>query len=138
MDAYSRAVVGWDCGDTLEANGCIRALKMAMRGGYYRGAIHHSDSGIQYCCREYIRRLRRGGIRVSMTEDNHCYENAAAERLNGILKQEYGLGSYFESKADARCAVAQAIEMYNWLRPHTWLRFKVPMEVHNGQAKFAA
>lgn len=138
MDAYSRAIVGWDCGDTLEAVGCIRALKMAMHHGYCRGAIHHSDRGIQYCCGDYISCLRRGGIRVSMTEENHCYENAAAERLNGILKQEYGLGGCFESKVEARRAVAQAVELYNWLRPHTALGFKVPMAVHGSGAKSAA
>jgi putative transposase len=138
MDAYSRAVVGWDCGDTLEAVGCIRALKMAMRSGYGRGAIHHSDRGVQYCCGDYISCLRRRGVRVSMTEVNHCYENAAAERLNGILKQEYGLGDCFASKAQAQRAVAEAVEMYNWLRPHTTLGFKVPMAVHGGQTKSAA
>lgn len=138
MDAYSRAVVGWDCGDTLEAVGCIRALKMAMRRGYGRGAIHHSDRGVQYCCGDYISCLRRRGVRVSMTEENHCYENAMAERLNGILKQEYGLGGCYESKAQARRAVAEAVEMYNWLRPHTSLGFNVPMAVHGGQAKSAA
>ena len=73
-----------------------------------------------------------------MTEENHCYENAMAERLNGILKQEYGLGGCYESKAQARRAVAEAVEMYNWLRPHTSLGFNVPMAVHGGHAKSAA
>jgi len=133
MDAYSRAVVGWHCGDTLEAWGCVRALKMAMRWGYRRGAIHHSDRGVQYCCDAYIKILRRRGVCVSMTEKNHCYENAAAERLNGILKQEYGLGAKFANKAEASRAVREAIELYNWRRPHMSLKYRVPMEVHGGQ-----
>lgn len=138
MDAFSRAVVGWHCSDSLEAVGCIRALKMALRHGYGRGSIHHSDRGSQYCCGEYVRRLRRKGLRVSMTQDNHCYENAAAERLNGILKQEYGLGRCLASKRETVIAVREAIELYNWARPHQSLGYRVPMEVHKNAGSMAA
>ena len=93
MDAWSRAIVGFDCSDNLEAEGALRALSMAL-GQLPDGcrAIHHSDRGSQYCCTAYVEALKGSGMLISMTEDNHCYENAQAERLNGILKQEYGLG----------------------------------------------
>lgn len=133
MDAFSRKVVGWDISDSLEAEGCLRALRMAL-GQLPAGAapIHHSDRGTQYCCGQYIEALERRGCPVSMTEVNHCYENAKAERLNGILKDEYGLGDTFRSKAQAREAARQAITIYNERRPHTMLKNLVPSVVHAG------
>lgn len=133
MDAYSRAIVGWDCSDSLELEGALRALSQAL--GQLPGgveAMHHSDRGIQYCCRAYIERLRTAGVAISMTEENHCYENSQAERLNGILKQEYGLGATFGSKSEVRGAVAEAVALYNHFRPHQALGYRVPMEVHRG------
>lgn len=130
MDAFSRAVVGYDCSDSLESQGVLRALSMAIEGGIGVGCIHHSDRGIQYCCGGYVGKLAKHGIRVSMTQENHCYENASAERLNGILKQEYGLGGRFLSKEQARDAVKEAVRLYNWRRPHLKLGYKAPMEVH--------
>jgi len=99
-DKYSRKIVGWHVGDTLEAFGCVRALERAL-GELPEGSrpIHHSDQGSQYCCHEYVRRLQERGLPISMTEVNHCAENALAERMNGILKQEYGLGVEFGTKA---------------------------------------
>lgn len=131
MDAYSRTIVGFDCSDCLEATGALRALAMALKqlpAGSQ--AIHHSDRGCQYCCKAYVARLAKAGVRVSMTEENHCYENSQAERLNGILKQEYGLGDGFASKADAYQCVAEAIWLYNHRRPHQALRYSFPMMVH--------
>ena len=131
MDAYSRAIVGYDCSDSLEAEGALRSLSMAIKKlNKKSGVIHHSDRGIQYCCSEYIKKLKRGGFRISMTEINHCYENSKAERLNGILKGEYGLGCRFLSKSDARRAVHEAVKLYNYRRPHQELGYKYPMEVH--------
>jgi transposase InsO family protein len=131
MDAYSRVVVGYDCSDSLESQGAVGALKMAISGGRLQaGCVHHSDRGSQYCCKDYVGRLRSGGFKISMTEDNHCYENASAERLNGILKQEYGLGNGFVSKSQARRSVAEAVRLYNWRRPHQSLNYRVPMAVH--------
>lgn len=131
MDAYSRAIVGYDCSDSLESEGALKALSMAMRD-YPKigGAIHHSDRGSQYCSRLYVERLRRRGIRISMTEANHCYENSQAERLNGILKQEYGLGGCFLHKADVLLAVEEAVDLYNWRRPHQSLGYRVPMAAY--------
>ena len=92
--------------------------------------IHHSDRGCQYCCHEYIDRLIARGLPVSMTEDNHCYENATAERVNGILKQEYGLHMTFRNIEQARRAIAQAVCMYNNRRPHMSLQYRTPEQVH--------
>jgi transposase InsO family protein len=131
MDAYSRAIVGFDCSDSLEALGALRSLSMAVAQlPSDSAAIHHSDRGTQYCCTAYIEKLKDAGVRISMTEENHCYENSQAERLNGILKQEYGLGGNFANKADACEAVAQAVWLYNHRRPHSKLANKFPMTVH--------
>jgi len=131
MDAYSRKIVGYYANDTLEAQGCIRALRMAL-DGLAAGArpIHHSDRGMQYCCHEYVGMLEKRGCPISMTEINHCYENAKAERLNGILKDEYGLAESFRAKTVATTAVHQAVTLYNEFRPHTRLNYRTPQAVH--------
>ena len=130
-DKYSRKIVGWNVGDTLEAVGCVQALDRALAQlPAHSKPIHHSDQGSQYCCHEYVKRLQERGLGISMTETNHCAENALAERMNGILKQEYGLGGEFAAKADARRAAAQSIQLYNTKRPHTALGYRVPQEVH--------
>jgi putative transposase len=131
MDAFSRAIVGYDCSDTLEREGAIRALKQALRqlpAG--SRTIHHSDRGSQYCCDDYVAQLQVAGVSISMTQENHCYENSQAERLNGILKQEYGLGGSFRHKSDAIGAVSEAVGLYNYRRPHQSLGYAMPMEVH--------
>ena len=131
MDAYSRTIVGYDCSDSLESRGALRALSMALRQlPADSKAIHHSDRGCQYCSGAYIKKLKRRGLQVSMTEENHCYENSQAERLNGILKQEYGLGGRFLLKSDALCAVHEAVRLYNYRRPHQSIGYRRPMEVH--------
>jgi putative transposase len=131
MDAYSRAIVGYDCSDSLESRGALRALSMAVRHlPENSNLIHHSDRGIQYCCRDYVDKLKSKGIGISMTEENHCYENGKAERLNGILKYEYGLGQCFLSKSDAYSSIRQAIELYNYRRPHQALGYRCPMDVY--------
>ena len=131
MDSYSRAIVGYDCSDSLESEGALRSLSMALRGlGKGSNAIHHSDRGCQYCSGAYVKKLQRWGLRISMTEINHCYENSQAERLNGIVKQEYGLGRCFAKKSDALRAVREALSLYNWRRPHQALGYRCPMEVH--------
>ena len=130
-DKVSRKIVGAHIGDSLEAEGCLRALDMALADlpeGHH--PIHHSDRGCQYCCHAYVDRLRERGLEVSMTEVMHCYENALAERVNGILKQEYGLDQKFRSKAQARKAFDQAVWLYNHHRPHTKLDMRFPAVVH--------
>lgn len=130
-DAFSRAIVGYDCSDSLEVVGALRALKMAMR---QRPAgtqtMHHSDRGIQYCCGDYIQRLTEAKITISMTEVNHCYENSKAERLNGTLKHELGLSATFEDVQAARRMADEAVTTYNHHRPHQALKYRMPMQVH--------
>jgi putative transposase len=138
MDAFSRAIVGYDSSDSLEMEGALRALSMAQdQLPGLRTTIrpmHHSDRGSQYCCAAYIAQLKENQMSISMTEANHCYENSRAERLNGILKQEYGLGATFKDKAGVQRAVGEAVELYNDHRPHGALGNRVPMSVHRDAA----
>jgi putative transposase len=135
MDLYSRKVVGYHCGEDLSTAGCLEALDQALFDlPDDSGLIHHSDRGCQYCSHEYVGRLREHGISVSMTEENHCAENATAERLNGILKQEYALGCEFQNRRQARAAVAQAVMLYNNRRPHFSLGLQTPSAVHSRAA----
>ena len=132
MDAFSRKIIGFDSSDTLEMEGVIRAgaqaIKQLPADAY---AVHHSDRGSQYCSQPYIKRLKAAGMGISMTEENHCYENGKAERLNGILKQELGMGTSFSRKAMVAPAVAEAVAIYNQCRPHGKLKMRVPQEVHS-------
>ena len=130
-DKVSRHIVGHHCGDSLEVSGCLAALDMALEQ-LPPGArpIHHSDRGSQYCCHEYVNRSVDGGVTMSMTEVDHCAENALAERMNGILKGEYGLDHRFKTKGLARQAVEQAIHLYGTRRPHTALGYRFPAQVH--------
>lgn len=137
-DAYSRKIVGFHAGDTLETEGCLNALEKAVKElveGMF--PMHHSDRGSQYCSHLYTGRLRAHGLGISMTEENHCYENAKAERVNGILKQEYGLGSTFRTKQQAIASVDQAVLLYNTRRPHLSLKYRTPEEVHKELKKAA-
>jgi len=130
-DAWSRKIVGYEGADTLEASGSLRALNRALGQLPARcRPMHHSDRGIQYACGDYVRRLESAGLEISMTEEAHCYENAQAERLNGILKQEYGLGGAFRTRAQARAALRQAVWLYNTQRPHIGLGYRTPEAVH--------
>ena len=131
MDAYSRKIVGYNVAASLEASGCLRATEQAL-AQLPAGArpIHHSDRGTQYCCADYIDLLKQYGVTISMTEENHCYENGKAERLNGIMKQEYGLGGTLADLAEVRRLVEQAVWLYNTGRPHTKLGYTTPQEVH--------
>jgi hypothetical protein len=88
--------------------------------------IHHSDRGCQYCSHLYVEKLTARRLAVSMTEEMHCYENARAERLNGILKQEYCLGCSFRNKKQALTAIDEAVLLYNTKRPHLSLNYETP------------
>jgi len=126
-DMYSRKIVGYDISDSLELAGCLRALKRALRIARPAvGLVHHSDRGIQYCSNQYVSELDKRKIRISMTEENHCYENAMAERVNGILKDEFFLDQCFFSTEHACIAAKNAIEIYNSKRLHLSLRYKTP------------
>jgi putative transposase len=126
-DMHSRKIIGYDVSDSLELTGCLRALKMALR--HVRnpsGLVHHSDRGIQYCSNLYVNELKKRKILISMTEEYHCYENAIAERVNGILKDEFYIDQVFFSTRHAALAIKNAIEIYNSKRLHLSLGYKTP------------
>lgn len=126
-DLYSRKIVGYDLSDSLNLEGCLRALKMAIKGKKdLSGLIHHSDRGFQYCSNPYTELLTKKEIKISMSEKGNPYENAVAERVNGILKEEFLLGETFRTKEEAHRAVREAIETYNEDRPHMSLDFMTP------------
>ena len=129
-DMYSRKIVGYDLSDSLVLAGCVRALQKALEQ-FRQGPpqIYHSDRGIQYCSNRYTQILIRKNIKISMTEDNHCYENAIAERVNGILKDEFYLDQIFDSIQQAKDA-QNAIHLYNQIRVHVSLNFKTPNSVY--------
>jgi transposase InsO family protein len=130
-DMYSRRIVGYDLSDSLELKGCVRALNKAIyQAKNINGLIHHSDRGIQYCSNVYTQILNRKKIGISMTEENHCYENAMAERVNGILKDEFYLDQTFANVAHAKNAAKNAINLYNQIRLHLSLDFKTPNMVY--------
>jgi len=133
-DKWSRKIVGYHLGETLETRSVLRALAMAL-GGLRAGErpIHHSDRGCQYASHAYVQAVQQAGLRMSMTEKNHSAENALAERVNGILKQEYYLDANFEFKGQARKATVEGIHLYNYRRPHTELKFNTPGMVHDNQ-----
>jgi putative transposase len=132
-DRWSRKIVGYHLGETLETEQVLKALALALKG-LKGGArpIHHSDRGCQYASHAYVGAVQKAGLTMSMTEKNHSAENAVAERVNGILKQEYWLDANFENRQQARQATRQGIHLYNTRRPHTALRFATPEQVHNG------
>jgi transposase InsO family protein len=131
-DKVSRHIVGHHIDDSLESIGCQMALRMALKQ-LPEGTqpIHHSDRGSQYCCHEYVNMAAAAGVTMSMTEKDHCAENALAERMNGILKNEYGLDQRFKTKAQARYAAKQAIHLYGHRRPHSALAYRFPALVHS-------
>jgi len=135
MDRYSRKIVGWNLGDSLDAKESLKALHMAIdqvpKGQW---PIHHSDRGSQYCCHAYTKALTDKGWSVSMTEENHCAENCFAERVNGIIKGEYNLDLGFKNREQARKATIHAINMYNNFRPHNSLNKQKPSHVHQQAA----
>ena len=139
-DLCSRKIVGYDLSRSLSADGAIRALQMAISQTKQslKGLIHHSDHGIQYSCHEYQRVLKRHGIRCSMGEVGNCYDNAVAERVNGILKIEYLLNLLFVSLEQAQRAVKHAVWLYNHERPHQSLGYRKPQHVyiHRGNQTF--
>lgn len=130
-DAYSRKIVGWYLSRSLGIEGAIKALKMALKqSGGNKGIIHHSDRGIQYCCNEYVRLMIKAEMEISMTEENHCYENGLAERVNGILKDEFLLSETWNSFESAQKVTNEAIRIYNSIRPHLSLELCTPDQIH--------
>jgi transposase InsO family protein len=130
-DAYSRKIVGYYLQESLHATGPISALKMALaQRKSSEKLIHHSDRGVQYCCGDYVAVLEKEGIAISMTEKGDPYENAIAERVNGILKMELLLDGTFATFDDAKQAVAWAVGKYNLIRPHSSCDYLTPELAH--------
>lgn len=130
-DAYSRKIVGYDLSLSLSIDGSLRALRMALAGVEKpEELIHHSDRGIQYCSHAYVDALVGKGVKISMTEENHVYENALAERLIGILKSEFMLGERLQCFEVAKELVEQAIEIYNHERLHMSIGYLTPAAKH--------
>ncbi|WP_425392465.1 IS3 family transposase [Ekhidna sp.] len=136
-DAYSRKIVGYELSDNLEAINNQRALHMAIESQPepLRGLIHHSDRGIQYCSQEYVDMLSARGILISMTENRDPLENAIAERINGILKEEYLNHYEVENMAQARELLSCVVNRYNQGRPHLSCGMKTPDQVHSTNSK---
>lgn len=136
-DAYSRKIIGWDLGATLEAKHTVRALQMAInqmpRG--IKGVIHHSDRGVQYCCSDYVKVLDKNHFQISMTENSDPRENAIAERVNGILKDEWLNQMKLTSLTHATNQLEQIILIYNQNRLHGSLDMKTPEYAHNQSGK---
>jgi transposase InsO family protein len=132
-DAYSRKIVGYCLSRDLTARGCVAALRMAFAGNpETRGLIHHSDRGLQYYSSGYMKLLKGRAVRVSMSEKSDPLENAIAERVNGILKDEL-LEKRFDSFSQAHKEVAKAVSVYNNLRPHLSIDMLTPAEAHSLQ-----
>ncbi len=130
-DAYSRKIVGYDISDSLELEGCLRALKMGLKTlPQVHELIHHSDRGVQYCSYDYTDALKAEKVQISMASKGNCYENAMAERVNGILKQEFFLDVTFNTKQQAVKACKDAISLYNKVRLHMNIDYLTPNQKH--------
>lgn len=134
-DAYSKQIMGYELSGTLKASSTIKALRMALSNRKYaHQLVHHSDRGLQYCSYEYTGLLKKHNIGVSMTEQYDPYENAVAERVNGILKDEFGLDTIFNNNKELAKQLNQAVDLYNSLRPHLSINMLTPKQAH-GQSK---
>lgn len=131
-DAYSKKIVGYDVSDSLSMEGSVRALKMAISKRIYKKdmLIHHSDRGLQYCCDEYQQTLIKNSIHCSMTESYDPYRNAVAERVNGILKQEFILIREGVKLSEMKKMVSESVNIYNNIRPHHACFMNTPKYMH--------
>ncbi len=129
-DAYSRKIMGYELSHDMRTENVVKALKQATKQRLSQEPlIHHSDRGLQYCSELYQKELRKHAISPSMTDGYDCYQNALAERVNGILKQEFIIRRC-KNFEELKVLVKQSIEAYNHLRPHLSLGMKTPEDVH--------
>lgn len=135
-DAYSRKVVGYHIAESLAAANTLQALKMALRlnSKPLNNLIHHSDRGIQYCSYDYTNLLKTHNISISMTESGDPLENALAERMNGIIKNEYLFNKKIRNVNHARALLNQTVDAYNDERPHTSINMCTPNNIHQAYA----
>jgi transposase InsO family protein len=131
-DAYSKQIMGYTLSKDLKAESTQKALQMALRNRMYpdRPLLHHSDRGLQYCSQTYVNELRSHDCQISMTQDGSPYDNAVAERVNGILKDEFYCDETFENDEVAQRHVSQSITMYNTKRPHLSCAMLTPAQMH--------
>ena len=135
-DAWSKKIIGWCLSSSYAVTGAIEALKMALHNNKITaGLIHHSDRGVQYCCTEYTTILINKKAVISMTENSDPYENAIAERVNGILKTELLQKKYYDEQ-QARKAIQKAIIIYNTQRPHLSIGLLTPDQAHKQERIF--
>ncbi|MGO2401492.1 MAG: IS3 family transposase [Mesonia sp.] len=131
-DAYSKKIVGYNVSNSLSVQGSLKALDMALKNRYYKEQplIHHSDRGLQYYSNDYQELLDKNGIKASMTEKYDPYENAVAERVNGILKQEFNIAKYEMNLKIKKQIIREAIKIYNQERPHLSNHMLTPNQMH--------
>lgn len=130
-DAYSKKIMGYELLDNLSTSGPLRALESALKNRKYtHELIHHSDRGLQYCSADYVENLGKNNIKISMTENGDPYENAIAERINGILKYEFLIIDGFRDHLQALEVIKKSINIYNESRPHLSCHMLTPNEAH--------
>lgn len=134
-DLYSRRIMGWKLADNMGSENAVMALEQAIvnANGLVHGTIHHSDRGMQYCSGDYVKILQSNKMRISMTENGDPYENAVAERVNGILKDEWLYEMKLKNKSQTSGILDQIIALYNENRPHLSLNYQTPGMVYNNQ-----
>ena len=127
-DLYSRKIMGWCLSPTLHAEYTLKALEMAIRnaGCSLTGLIHHSDRGCQYCCERYVSLLKSSGMLISMTQSGDPLENAVAERVNGIIKNEWLMHENIMDGNIALKRISEIVNIYNNIRPHASLNYLTP------------
>ena len=131
-DAYSKKIVGHHVADNLNTESSLIALRKALKNKKVNleSLIHHSDRGLQYCSNEYQKLLEKHHINCSMTQNSDPYENAVAERINGILKQEFDIDKYDVETKLRRQIVNESIEIYNEIRTHFSNHYLTPNQMH--------
>lgn len=132
-DAYSQKIVGWHISEDLKADSAVKALSQAIHDnkGRINDLIHHSDRGSQYCSGKYVSLLEENDIAISMTNPGSPQENAIAERVNGILKEEWLYDADFSNIKEAHNKIRDFIRIYNTYRPHNSLNNEVPEKIHD-------
>ena len=131
-DAYSKKIMGYNLANNMRAEESLKALKMAIKNREKPNSllIHHSDRGVQFCSNEYVNHLVKSNIKISMTEKYDPYENAIAERINGILKDEFDIADGFINHLHATKEIKASINIYNDIRPHLSCQLMTPNNAH--------
>ena len=133
ITAYSKKIMGYYVADNLNTESSLLALKMAVKNRMNKelSLIHHSDRGLQYCADDYQNTLTRNNIKCSMTQNSDPYENAVAERINGILKQEFLIDTYHQDLSTMKTIIKETVHIYNSQRPHYSNHMLTPEQMHN-------